>query len=61
MNVTDRLNHISFLRAVAIILVVLGHATRDMNHPYSHMYSTDVIPLLEIFKQCCLPVFVWQY
>ena len=64
MNMTDRLENISLLRAIAIILVVLGHATRDMYHPNAHMYSPGVTPLLEMLIKKYIysfhiPLFFW--
>lgn len=59
-----KLDHIILLRSVAIILVVLGHATRSIHLPNSHMYSPTITPWWEIkiknyIYSFHMPLFFW--
>lgn len=64
MNTRNKLDHIVLLRAVAIILVVFAHATRDMHFPNSHMHSPGFTPWWEVSIKSYIysfhmPLFFW--
>jgi len=63
-NNSSRLRHIVVLRAAAILLVVLGHATRNTATANPHLYSPAVTPFWEVLIQKYIysfhmPLFFW--
>lgn len=59
-----RLKHITLLRAVAIILVVIGHSTRNTATPNYNMFNPAVTSFVEILVQKYIysfhmPLFFW--
>lgn len=64
MKNKNRLDHIVFLRAIAILLVVFAHATRSVDSPNQHMYSPVFTPWLEMTIRSYIysfhmPLFFW--
>ena len=52
------------MRVIAIVLVVLGHATRDINVPNLHMYGPTFTPYFEValrkyIYSFHMPLFFW--
>ena len=60
----QKIDHIVLLRVIAIILVVLGHATRDIHFPNLHMYTPQTMACWELSARNYIysfhmPLFFW--